>query len=328
MKLLFLLLLSLIFISCSGMKWKSTTLKDQHTYKNSKRGIASKTYLKDTFPETLKKAQKGDILEQYEAGYWLTDRASTNLTVKRDMVAGIKWFKQSARKGWNRPQAELGQIYTECIYLKKENKHCFFKVENNLLAASKWYTKSAKNNNPIAQRELANLYMVNNIFQPDLDQAIKWYKNSALQSDAIAQISLIALYLDEKNLPHLTIQKARQKAYAWIQISRQLQSGILYKNLGFIKSKDLEPETKTLLKKNIMHLDDLLYNLSTKMSLSEAEAAEKIKQTLMKQNIPPSSTYYGNGVFIIELPKLISLEGLQTYYLKQFHFEYKYPGAK
>jgi TPR repeat protein len=131
------------------------------------------------FPQ-LKEAVRSK-LEDYSgySSYFVGVCYSEGLVGEKNPKEAIKWYKQSAKQGYEAAQAYLGFALYSGLGIVK-----------NRVEAVKWYTMSASQGYAPAQTNLGICYELGEGVQKNIAEAIKWYKLAAEQNDSTAMYNL------------------------------------------------------------------------------------------------------------------------------------------
>jgi TPR repeat protein len=146
--------------------------------------------------QVLAKAKAGDARAQFEAAQILLG--------KQQKSAAVKWFEQSAKKGYVDSQIVLARMYRDGDG-----------VRQNIARAVGLYRHAAGlKNHPAAQFELGNLYIQGRGVEQDYATAVIWYQKAGLGGYGPARSALGAMY--EKGFG---IDKNWAEAYAWYSLA-------------------------------------------------------------------------------------------------------------
>ncbi len=116
---------------------------------------------------------------------------------QQDYQTALKYFKESAEKGYPNAQSNIGVMY-----------HIGQGVEPNEEEAIKWYSKAAKQGFAEAQHNLGNIYFS----RKNYNKAIRLFKKAANQGFAGSQFMLGQLYLNG-----VGVKESQSKAIMWMK---------------------------------------------------------------------------------------------------------------
>lgn len=180
-------------------------------------------------------ASKNDPRAQFALG----SLSQKGLGVEQSDTEAAKWWQRSANQGFAKALVNLGHFYRTGRGLQLDSKKAFALYKQaaeqgdaegatniasmylegtdhgpNYDAAMFWYKKAASQNEPIAERQLGNIY---HTIKKDDKAAAKWWQRASDQNDAEAQYNLALLYiigsgvpLDERKALNLIVRAAKQ----------------------------------------------------------------------------------------------------------------------
>ena len=133
----------------------------------------------NSFEETLKRAEDGDLHAQFSLGVMYY----TGQGIEQDYKEAFKWFTKAAEQGNAAAQYNLGLMYAKGQGVEQDYKQ-----------AIKWYTKAADQGDAAAQYSLGTMYYTGQDIKQDYKQALKWYTKAAEQGNVAAQALLGLMY--------------------------------------------------------------------------------------------------------------------------------------
>ncbi|MCG3686112.1 tetratricopeptide repeat protein [Aliarcobacter butzleri] len=86
-------------------------------------------------------------------------------------------------------------------------------VKQDYRKAIEWFSKSVSQNNPLAQFNLAYIYITGEGVKQDVNEAVKLYEKSAQQGFLSSQLALANLYLNG----YKDLKQDRVKAREWYE---------------------------------------------------------------------------------------------------------------
>lgn len=181
---------------------------------------------RDEFGELIAKAEKGDILVQFQLGnmYYNGEGVSVNYE------EAFRWYRMAAGEGHAESQYYVGTLY-----------HNGQGVAKDIPKAVAWYRRAAEQGQPQAQYKLGNAYYNGWGVTKNYKEALKWYRKAARRGDAEAQTAVGNIYYNgtgvQRNLGEAVAwySQAAKQGYSWAQY----YLGNMYRN-GLGIPKDIQ----------------------------------------------------------------------------------------
>ena len=126
-----------------------------------------------TFAELRKKAEKGDVVAQYELGNCYYYGSG----IQRDVKEAVVWYRKAAEQGNVNAQCRMGHLYEGA---------------KNYEEAIKWHKKAVAQGNVDAQSFIGGVYMK----MENYAEAEKWYRMAYENGNESAAISISVLALN------------------------------------------------------------------------------------------------------------------------------------
>ena len=180
--------------------------------------IYEKAYNNEPTIDELKLlANQGDIDAQNKLGAAYFNGKG----VEKNIAEALRWFSQSAEKGYAKAQYNLGIMY----YVGQG-------VPQNQAEAVKWFSEAARQGLADAQYNLGVMYYQGAGITQNYPEALKLYSRAAQKGHALAQYNLGLMYLQGNSVPKDTV-----KAYMWLSLAAGQKVPEAVKNRDYLTAK-------------------------------------------------------------------------------------------
>jgi uncharacterized protein len=180
--------------------------------------IYEKAYNNDPTLDELKLlANQGDIDAQNKLG----SAYYNGKGVEKNIAEALRWFTQSAQKGYAKAQYNLGVMY----YVGQG-------VPKSQAEALNWFSKAAGQGLSDAQYNLGVMYYQGAGITQNYPEAFKLYSQAAQKGHALAEYNLGLMYLAGNSVP-----KDPVKAYMWLSLAAAQKVPEAVKNRDYLDTK-------------------------------------------------------------------------------------------
>ena len=175
-----------------------------------------------TIDELKLLANQGDIDAQNKLGAAYFNGKG----IEKNAAEALRWFRQSAEKGYAKAQYNLGVMY----YVGQG-------VPQNHAEALNWFSKAARQGLADAQYNLGVMYYQGAGIPQNYQEAFKLYSQAAQKGHALAQYNLGLMYLAGNSVP-----KDSVKAYMWLSLAAGQKVPEAVKNRDYLAAKMTEAQ--------------------------------------------------------------------------------------
>ncbi len=185
-----------------------------------------------SFAQIEQKAIQGNVDAQFYVGYIL----STGDGVKKDVTAGIEWYKKASKQGHTGSMFNIAYLY----------EHGDGGIEKNQVEAVKWLKLAANNGNVAAQNNLGDKYYKGDGVKRDYKEATKWYALAIKSNMLNPYVSLGKMFFNGEG-----VAKDHKTAYILIY-SASLAGYLPAKEFINDYQFELTPEEKTIIQNQVL----------------------------------------------------------------------------
>jgi uncharacterized protein len=170
------------------------------------------TVLGGEFEDTLKLAEQGNAIDQFNVGTMYDYGQGVTKNYKK----AIFWYTKAAQQGFFKAQHNLGVMYENGKGVPQDFKKAIY-----------WYTKAAENGDASAQHNLGLIWENGKGAPQDYKKAIYWYEKAAKQGVLTSQFNAGVMYENGQG-----VQQDYKKAIYWYtKAAEQMYANAQY-NLG------------------------------------------------------------------------------------------------
>jgi TPR repeat protein len=198
-------------------EWQASFFKPPGASPSPNRESPPEIKQHDTFSKHLIRAEQGDAGAQSTVAFMY----AKGLSVKKNEVEALKWYRKAAEQGHLNSQYNLGVIYAKGRGVNQDYAEAF-----------KWYLKAAEQGDTTAQYTIAMMYKKGIGTDKNITCARYWYELAAEQSHSNAMFNLGEIYAKS-----MDTGRDYKTAFQWYRRAAELGHVNAQLNLGFMYGK-------------------------------------------------------------------------------------------